>query len=645
MNGPTSVGASSAPDRSAKGSGRRGAPVGGTEAARPAAAPGSSPGQNGPWGVADLVVRYGHVVALDGVSLRVPAGSVTAVVGADGAGKSSLLKALAGAVEPAAGEVRRPDRRHLGFVSTDRGVYRDLTTNENLSFAGEAYGLRGAALTEKMAAILRRIGLDGAEGRLAARLSGGMRQKLAVAMALLHDPALLILDEPTTGIDPLSRVELWELIAEIAAAGTAVALSTSYLDEAERAAWVLVLADGRQLAAGTPDEIVAAMPGSIWVSARALDGRSWRRGPTWRTWLEAGGGKAGGAKVGGAKVGGPAETPAGGRRVEPDLEDAVVVAELAAAPAVASAAVPAVASVGAPVSASSPAVGSLLAVRDIDQRFGKLQALEGVYLEVRPGEVVGLIGANGAGKTTLIRIALGLLRPTAGSAELFGEAPGRESRRRVGYMPQSLGLYEDLTVGENLSFVARAFGVADAPPLDAELESVRDRLIGELPLGLRRRVAFAATLSHRPDLLVLDEPTSGVGALARTRLWELIRSSAEGGAGVLVTTHYMGEASQCDRLVVLMAGRVGARGTATEIADDLMTVEVVADPWDRPYRTLHQAGFPVALAGRRIRIPGADTSAVRRALEAAKVKAELRTSPATFEEAFVLLARRGEAAG
>jgi ABC-2 type transport system ATP-binding protein/ribosome-dependent ATPase len=281
----------------------------------------------------------------------------------------------------------------------------------------------------------------------------------------------------------------------------------------------------------------------------------------------------------------------------------------------------------------------MIAVRRLGRRFGPIQALEGVDLDVRPGEVVGLIGANGAGKTTLIRIALGLLKPTAGTAELFGESPSRESRARVGYMSQGLGLYEDLTVGENLAFVSRSFGMAESPRLEPELATVRDRLVGELSLGLRRRVAFAATLSHRPDLIVLDEPTSGVGALARARLWELIRSAAEGGAGVLVTTHYMAEASQCDRLVVLLSGRVAALGTADQIAHGLVSIEVVAEAWDRPFHVLRAAGFPVALAGRRIRIPGGEAGAVRAALGAAGLSAELRQSPATFEEAFVLLAR------
>src|ERR1035437_10317511 len=328
MTGSASTGGSGRLDLSATASGPAGAPDLGHETAL-----GTRLGAAGRWGLAGLVVRYGHHVALDGVDLEVPAGSVTAVVGADGAGKSSLLRALAGAVRPEAGEGRRPDKRHLGYGATDRSVYRDLTVAENLSFAGEAYGLRGAALEARIDATLSRLGLVGAGRRLAERLSGGMRQKLALAMALLHDPALLVLDEPTTGIDPLSRVELWELISEIAAAGTAVALATTYIDEAERAAHVLVLAGGRQLVAGPPEEIVAAMPGSIWIADRPLDGSSWRCGSSWRTWFRgdgAAGGVAGGA-AGGVAGGVARGAAAGARQVEPDLEDALVVAELIAA--------------------------------------------------------------------------------------------------------------------------------------------------------------------------------------------------------------------------------------------------------------------------------------------------------------------------
>jgi ABC-2 type transport system ATP-binding protein len=273
------------------------------------------------------------------------------------------------------------------------------------------------------------------------------------------------------------------------------------------------------------------------------------------------------------------------------------------------------------------------------RRFGELLAVDHVDLEVRAGEVVGLIGANGSGKTTLLRLLLGLLPPTAGRVRLFGEPPSRRTRARLGYVPQSLGLYEDLTVAENLAFSTAAFGVHGAA-LEGDLAGVRDVLVRALPLGLRRRVAFAIALGHRPDLLVLDEPTSGVDPLQRARLWETIRACAEAGAGVLVTTHHMSEAGQCDRLVVLASGRVVAEGTMDEVVGGTRAVEVRSGRWEEAFTALDTAGLPVSLVGRTLRVPGADPGAVGGLLADAGVDADLDEVPASFEEAFVVLAGR-----
>jgi ABC-2 type transport system ATP-binding protein len=274
------------------------------------------------------------------------------------------------------------------------------------------------------------------------------------------------------------------------------------------------------------------------------------------------------------------------------------------------------------------------------RRFGDLLAVDDVHLQVGAGEVVGLIGANGSGKTTLIRLLLGLLRPTAGRVRLFGEPPSRRTRARLGYVPQSLGLYDDLTVAENLAFSAGAFGVSDPSALQGDLAAVRDTLVHELPLGLRRRAAFAIALGHRPDLLVLDEPTSGVDPLQRARLWETIRASAEQGAGVLVTTHHMSEAEQCDRLLVLASGRVVAEGTMDEVVGGTRAVEVRTGRWEEAFTALDTAGLPVSLVGRTLRVPGADPGAVGGLLADAGVDADLDEVPASFEEAFVVLAGR-----
>ena len=282
---------------------------------------------------------------------------------------------------------------------------------------------------------------------------------------------------------------------------------------------------------------------------------------------------------------------------------------------------------------------ALATARGVTRRFGEVVAVSEVDLEIAGGEVVGLVGANGAGKTTLIRVLLGLITPTSGRVELFEEPPSRRTRRRIGYVPQGLGLHPDLSVSENIAFAAAAYGVRP-PPLDEELTGVRDRLVAELSVGLQRRTAFAAAAGHGPDLLVLDEPTSGVGPLGRARLWSDIHDAAEEGVGVLVTTHYMSEAEQCDRLVVLSRGRVVAEGTLDEILGDATVSRVRAGGWEEAFRALRDAGLRVGLAGRSPRVVDAEAAAVREVLAEAGVRAEVDEAPATFEEVFVLLAGR-----
>jgi ABC-type multidrug transport system ATPase subunit len=277
----------------------------------------------------------------------------------------------------------------------------------------------------------------------------------------------------------------------------------------------------------------------------------------------------------------------------------------------------------------------LAEARKASRRFGAFTAVSAVDLLVSRNEVVGLLGANGAGKTTLIRLLLGLLPPSHGAVCLFASPPSRLARRRVGYVPQTLGLYAGLTVSENWAFAAAAFGNASAP-VPKRIAAWKNELASSLPLGAQRQVAFAVALSHEPELLILDEPTSGVGPLGRARLWEEIRHTADHRAGVLVTTHNMEEAEQCDRLVVMAEGKVVARGTAPEIILGTKVAEVRCKDWNRAFRLLDASGFSVQVHGKALRV-GAPAARVGELLSREGLDATIEVAAANLEEAFVAM--------
>lgn len=586
------------------------------------------------WGArgARVVFQAGHghsarsVIALADVDLDVEPGRVTSVVGGDGAGKSTLLHALLGRVPLAAGTIDMPDLRRIGYQPTSSGVWRTLSVEENIEFVGATYGLAGDRLAARRDDLLERAGLTGARNRLGGQLSGGMRQKLGFALAMLHQPDILLLDEPSTGVDPVSRVELWRLVSEAAAGGAAVVMTTTYLDEAERAETVLVLDAGVVLAAGDPQEIRATVPGTILVAdappGQGKDAglaltRTWRRGARFHTW-----------------------EPTATATTLPDLEDTVIALTMATSgpQEQSDSPKPATTSTRAATPTGSPAE-PLMTVDHAVKRFGAFTAVDGVSLSVAPGEVVGLLGANGAGKTTLIRMILGLETVDDGRITVLGSVPARADRHAIGYVPQGLGLSQALTVEQNVEFVAATFGVRDLPALPDALAAVATRPVSEIGLGRQRQLAFHCALLHAPRLLILDEPTSGVDPLARARLWDTIHAQADAGAAVLVTTHYMQEAEQCTRLEVMSRGLPVAAGSTADITAGHEAVAVRATSWQDAFAALVAAGLPVVLDGRTARVAGTAPEAVRTALAVAGVEASCEVVPATLEETMVLVDR------
>ncbi|MDO5081630.1 ATP-binding cassette domain-containing protein [Buchananella hordeovulneris] len=604
-------------------------------------------------------VRFGRQVALTAFAGAFPAGQVTVLVGAAGAGKSTVLRLLAGQVLAEGERWRPPSGVRLGYQAATGAGWSHLTVRENLEFVSRIHGVGTSA--SRTADLLQAAGLSPFRDRLARQLSGGMRQKLGFVLASLHAPELLLLDEPTTGVDPASRSQLWTLIAAAAAEGAAVVLSTSYFDEAERAHQLFLLHAGRTLAAGTPAEVCAASPGQVrgGIGAEGVPSGvparwRWQRGARQYWWQPVGTGATEVPDLENAAIAYAlhAEEEAGQGVAGPGVADGGQsgnTMRTAASEATGAAAgagdytgpTPApVAGGGAERDESSRPRSNvatrpgqvLVRARGITRRFSSFAALQEVDIDVQAGEIVGLIGGNGAGKSTLMRILLGLDQPTSGEAQLLGAPPGWAERRRLGYVAQGLALAGQLGARQNLAFVARVQGVQVPAAARAWVARLPESPVRELPRGTQRQLACLAARLHRPALLVLDEPTSGMDPLARARLWRDLRAEAAAGVGILVTTHYMEEARHCDRLVLLRGGRVAGEGSLRDIVGRRTAVLVSAADWRAAFRCLRRAGLPVLLAGNQLRVPGVEPEEVAALLEDLPGGAEVAQVPAQLAE-------------
>ena len=527
------------------------------------------------------------VEALDDVSFTVAGGCLAALVGPDGGGKTTLIRLIGGLQAADAGELTvlgvdvkadpQAVQDRIGYMPQRFGLYDDLSVQENLDLYADMHGLSAADRRAKYPQLMEMTALGPFTRRLAGQLSGGMKQKLGLACALVRSPELLLLDEPTVGVDPLSRRELWEIIRGLVHdQGVPVLLSTAYLDEAERCDHVVVLRQGKVLAQGPPSEVTALARDHTFL-ANPPDGQTPRVAQTGLlddpAVIDASP-EAGRVRI----VRGPERSDGALERLtlEPTparFEDGFMVLLQRAAAGIPATPLTTTAPLPAGVAAPKDVV---VEVRDLVRRFGAFVAVDRISFDVRQGEIFGLLGPNGAGKTTTFRMLCGLLSATSGSLTVAGADLRRgaaRARQAIGYVAQKFSLYGQLTVAENLDFFASAYGLRgarrreriDQAMAEFELGPVSGVLGGQLPGGFTQRLAMAAALLHEPKILFLDEATSGADPLARRDFWRRITALSQSGVTVIVTTHFLAEAEYCDRIAIMDAGKVLAQGAPAEI--------------------------------------------------------------------------------
>ncbi len=535
------------------------------------------------------------VVALDQVSATTTPGLVTGLIGPDGAGKTTLMRVIAGLLRVDSGGVRvfgvdvaadpLAVQGMISYMPQRFGLYEDLTVQENLDLYADLQGLASGLRAARYGELLHMTGLAAFTTRLAGKLSGGMKQKLGLACTLIHPPRLLLLDEPTVGVDPVSRRELWSIVDHLVrGAGMSVLLSTAYLDEAEKCDEVLLLHEGKLIGSGPPGDFTKSMAGRSF-QVRAA-------GMSKRVALTALTGRAG---VTDAVIQGESVRLVLDRDAKPELvreaglKDAVVIPvpprfedrfiDLLKIKAMAES--PAKTLVMNPASRASTQTQPadvVIEVKHLIKRFGDFLAVDDISFTVRRGEIFGLLGANGAGKSTTFRMLCGLLLASSGTLRVGGfdlSHAAATARGQLGYMAQKFSLYGDLSVMQNLRFFSAAYGLTGQKRRQRidwalsvfELTPFRDATSRDLPLGFKQRMALACALMHEPEILFLDEPTSGVDPLARREFWQRINGLADHGVTVLVTTHFMDEAEYCDRLVIMGQGRILAEGTSEQLKD------------------------------------------------------------------------------
>ena len=631
--------------------------------------------------VQGLHKQYGKLTAVKNIDFNVRQGEIFGLIGPDGAGKTTIFQILAGVMEATTGnkievlgKLPREARLGIGYLTQKFSLYPDLSIEENLRYSA---GLRRVPETKfqlRKVKLLRLFGLQQFSTRLASQLSGGMKQKLALCCALIAEPQILLLDEPTTGVDPISRREFWDLLASVAVEGVSIVVATPYLDEAERCHRIALIYEGQIQQIGTLAELRASLglhrlevrAKDLPALEKALSGNSLDKGisdvQSFGDRLDV---LVDNIEEGTNKI----------RQVlaqkglqldslqadEPTLENVFVTRLRQQTSESAFIEFPRYRSREKKQKAHNNFTSKIaIGATNLQKTFGEFQAVKGINLEIKYGEIYGLLGANGAGKTTTIKMLCGLLPASAGEMILAGQSENLHSsqvRSRLGYMSQKFTLYDDLTIKQNLEFYCGVYGV----PRKLRQEKINwvlatcglvgneDTLTSSLPGGWKQRVAFGASVMHEPEILFLDEPTSGVDPLARRQFWRLIRDFARYGTAILVTTHYLEEAENCNSMGFMVAGKIVAQGSPSQIKAQQpgKLIEIMVSDTQETSNLLKTKleSWRVSIFGDRLHIvldnPEQDLAQVRQSLANNQIEIySQRVVPFSLEDAFIRIVQQ-----
>ncbi len=629
--------------------------------------------------VTGLQKSYGKLLAVKGINFEVYPGEIFGLIGPDGAGKTSTFHILGGVMEASAGTIDvlgkkpRNARLNFGYLTQQFSLYLDLSIDENLRYIAGLRRVAAADFQQRRQQYLELMGLEQIGDRLAGQLSGGMKQKLALCCALIPQPQILLLDEPTTGVDPVSRREFWDVLAALANTGMTIVVATPYLDEAERCNRIALMYEGQIQEIGTLPQLRTNL------GLQRLEIRTKKIAAVEQVLLT----------LVDFDLTGIADVQTFGDRLDVLVVDPQS-AEQQIRTALANFTIDSIQTTETTLEnvfvtrlrqqgsdppfiplpgivSRSGQQNSLIAIgaQNLHKTFGDFRAVKGVNLDIHYGEIYGLLGANGAGKTTVIKMLCGLLPASSGQLSLAGQTQDLRNvdlRRRIGYMSQKFTLYDDLTVVENLEFYC---GIYEVPTRLRQqkinwvleicgLVGQEKMLTGRLPGGWKQRVAFGASVMHEPEILFLDEPTSGVDPLARRQFWRLIEDLAQRGTAVLVTTHYLEEAEQCNRMGFMVAGEVVLQGSPSEVKaaqpGQLVELRVSRNQQASAVLKSHLENWRVSIFGDRLHVvldhPDREIPQIQSLLASAQIQVQsVRPVPFSLEDAFISVVQRAGAGG